>query len=130
MVEEKNWADISEFQTYLFNNGDNYKSYEMLGTRRLDIDGKKQWRFSVWAPNAKAVSVAGEFNDWTGEGKNLQQIGTTGIWYGVFEDIKDGTLYKYSITAPDGNVYLRADPYALEAELRPGTASGVREQKK
>ena len=50
MVEEKNWADISEFQTYLFNNGDNYKSYEMLGTRRLDIDGKKQWRFSVWAP--------------------------------------------------------------------------------
>lgn len=130
MVEEKNWADISEFQTYLFNNGDNYKSYEMLGTRRLDIDGKKQWRFSVWAPNAKAVSVAGEFNDWTGEGKNLQQIGTTGIWYGVFEDIKDGTLYKYSITAPDGNVYLRADPYALEAELRPGTASVVREQKK
>ena len=130
MVEEKTWADISEFQTYLFNNGDNYKSYEMLGTRRLDIDGKKQWRFSVWAPNAKAVSVAGEFNDWTGEGKNLQQIGTTGIWYGVFEDIKDGTLYKYSITAPDGNVYLRADPYALEAELRPGTASVVREQKK
>lgn len=130
MVEEKTWADISEFQTYLFNNGENYKSYEMLGSRMLDTDGKKQWRFSVWAPNAKAVSVAGEFNGWTGEGKSLQQIGTTGIWYGVFDDIKEGMTYKYSITAPDGNVYLRADPYALEAELRPGTASVVRKQKK
>ena len=49
--------------------------------------------------------------------------GATGIWCGFFDDIKSGDLYKYSITAPDGTVYLRSDPYAVYCELRPGTAS-------
>ncbi|MDY3031623.1 MAG: 1,4-alpha-glucan branching protein GlgB [Clostridia bacterium] len=129
MVDEKTWADISSFQTYLFNNGDNFKSYEMLGVRQVEIDGKKYRRFSVWAPNALAVSVAGEFNNWTGEGRELEKAGTTGIWYGVFDDIKEGELYKYAVTAPDGKVYMRSDPYARQCELRPGTASVVKDIK-
>lgn len=123
MVEEKNWAGISSFQTYLFNTGDNFKSYEMLGSHKIDVDGKKVWRFAVWAPNAKSVKVAGDFNDWTGEGKDLAMIETTGIWYGVFDDLKDGTFYKYAVEAQDGEIYLRADPYAVRDEMRPGNAS-------
>ena len=55
MTEEKTWANISRFQTYLFNSGDNFKSYEMLGSHKVKIDGVDGWRFAVWAP--KAVSV-------------------------------------------------------------------------
>ncbi len=126
MVDEKSFADISSFQTYLFNTGDNFKAYEMLGSERIDIDGKKCWRFSVWAPNALAVRVAGEKNGWTGEGRELQKIGTTGIWYGVFDDVEEGEMYKYSIDAQDGETYLRSDPYARQCEMRPGTASVTR----
>ncbi len=129
MVDEQTWADISSFQTYLFNTGENFQAYEMLGVSRVEIENKKYWRFSVWAPNALSVCVAGDFNDWTGNGKELQKIGTTGVWYGVFDDIKEGALYKYAITAPDGRVYMRSDPYARMCELRPGTASVVRKEK-
>ena len=127
MANENNWANISDFQTYLFNSGDNYKSYEMLGSHKVNVDGKKGWRFAVWAPNAKSVRVVGDFNGWNGFDKMLQPIGMTGIWYGFFTDIKEGELYKYAIEAKDGNTYYRADPYAFEAELRPGTASRTKE---
>ena len=129
MVDEQTWADISSFQTYLFNTGENFQAYEMLGVSRVEIENKEYWRFSVWAPNALSVCVAGDFNDWTGTGKELQKIGTTGVWYGVFDDIKEGALYKYAITAPDGQVCMRSDPYARMCELRPGTASVVRKEK-
>ncbi|MDD6482991.1 MAG: 1,4-alpha-glucan branching protein GlgB [Clostridiales bacterium] len=130
MANEQNWAGISEFQAYLFNMGDNFKSYEMLGVHKLEEQGKKGWRFSVWAPNAKAVRVVGEFNGWSGHDKKLEPIGSTGIWYGFFTDIKEGWLYKYAIDGADGKEYIKTDPYAVECELRPGTASVVRENKK
>ena len=129
MVDDKTCAGISSFQTYLFNNGENFKSYEMLGVHRIEIDGKKYLRFAVWAPNAEAVSVAGEFNSWNGSGKELKKIGDTGIWYGVFDDIETGSLYKYMIKSQDGETYMRADPYARRCELRPGTASVVPKEK-
>lgn len=127
MAEEQNRAEISEFQTYLFNSGDNFKSYEMLGSHRVSVEGEKGWRFAVWAPNAAKVHLAGDFNGWDGHDKPLSLIGSTGIWYGFFTDIREGMLYKYAITAKDGEVYYKADPYAFEAELRPGTASVVKE---
>ena len=64
MANERTYAQISDFQTYLFNSGDNYRSYEIFGTHRLTIDGKKGWRFAVWAPNALSVCVSGDFNNW------------------------------------------------------------------
>lgn len=114
---------ISEFQTYLFNSGDNFQAYEFLGCHRVTVDGIPGFRFAVWAPNAKSVKIACESNNWTGIGKELEPYGETGVWCGFFEDIKHGDLYKYAITAPDGEVYLRADPYAVNCEMRPGTAS-------
>ena len=121
--EEKQWAGINEFQLYLYNEGTNFQSYEMLGPHRI----KKGWRFAVWAPNAEAVSLAGDFNDWTGSGMPLEKIGTTGVWYGVFENIKEGILYKYAVTDREGKTVLKSDPVAFANELRPNTASVVRD---
>ncbi len=123
MTEEKTWANISRFQTYLFNSGDNFKSYEMLGSHKVKIDGVDGWRFAVWAPKAVSVRVVGDFNDWNGYDKILERIETSGVWYGFFTDIEEGMLYKYAIEAENGETYYKADPYAVKSELRPGTAS-------
>lgn len=123
MTEEKTWANISRFQTYLFNSGDNFKSYEMLGSHKVKIDGVDGWRFAVWAPKAVSVRVVGDFNDWNGYDKMLERIETSGVWYGFFTDIEEGMLYKYAIEAKNGETYYKADPYAVKSELRPGTAS-------
>ncbi len=114
---------LGEFPVYLFNEGTNYKAYEILGVHRYN----KGWRFAVWAPNARDVSVACERNGWTGQGMSLDMAGTTGIWYGYFENISEGELYKYAVTTAEGEVRLKADPFCFEAELRPGTASIVRD---
>ena len=127
MADEANWAGISDFQTYLFNSGDNYKAYRMLGPHKIKKGKTVNWRFAVWAPNAKSVRVVGEFDGWTGNDHYLEPIETTGIWYGEFSDILEGSLYKYAIESKDGKIYDKADPYAVEAELRPGTASVVRD---
>ena len=123
MTEEKTWANISRFQTYLFNSGDNFKSYEMLGSHKVKIDGVDGWRFAVWAPKAVNVRVVGDFNGWNGYDRMLERIETSGVWYGFFTDIEEGMLYKYAIEAEDGETYYKADPYAVKSELRPGTAS-------
>jgi len=120
--KKTDWSGISEMQLYLFNEGTNFKSYNMLGAHKL----KSGWRFSVWAPNADFVALAGDFNNWTGEGYSLKRLGTTGVWYGVFDDIKDNTLYKYAITK-DSKTVLKADPFAFYSEQRPKTASITRD---
>lgn len=120
--DEKQWAGISEFQLYLYNEGTNFQSYTLLGAHKI----KTGWRFAVWAPNAKAVALAGDFNSWTGDGYPLSKMGTTGVWYGCFDDITEGMLYKYAITDTGGKTVLKADPFAFYSELRPNTASVVR----
>ena len=126
-MQENNCAGISEFQTYLFNSGDNFKTYEMLGPHQVKNGKGKAWRFAVWAPKAARVSLSGDFNGWSSSDSQLSPIGSTGIWYGVFDNIREGDLYKYAIEGQDGEIYFKADPYAFEAELRPGTASRVKD---
>lgn len=120
MKKDNSWAGIDEFQLYLYNEGTNFKAYEMLGPHRID----NGWRFAVWAPNADKVFLAGDFNNWTGEGKELTKIETTGVWYGVFDDVSEGMIYKYAIEK-DGQTILKADPVAFSCELRPNTASVI-----
>ena len=117
------WSGISEFQLYLFNEGTNFRSYEMLGAHKVE----NGWRFAVWAPNADRVCLAGDFNGWNNFNKPLEKIGSTGVWYGVFDDIKEGDLYKYAIFDKNRNVVLKSDPFAFYSELRPDTASIVRD---
>lgn len=114
---------MSEFPLYLFNEGTNYKAYETLGVHRYN----NGWRFAVWAPNATHVSVACDKNLWTGDGMELEKLGKTGVWYGWFENFKEGDIYKYAITEKKGKTVLKADPFAFEAEVRPNTASVVRD---
>ncbi len=118
-------SDLSDFQVYLFNTGNNYQSYRLFGSHKTLSGGKAMWRFTVWAPNALKVSVIGDFNGWSEIGYELQKVDDTGIWSGQFGDVLENQLYKYRILAKDGNVYDRADPYAVKSELRPGTASVV-----
>lgn len=114
---------LGEFPVYLFNEGTNYKAYEVLGVHKY----KNGYRFAVWAPNAKKVSVACGYNDWTGENMQLMRAGTSGVWYGWFDCFEEGDIYKYAVEAKDGRVTLKADPFAFECELRPNTASVVRD---
>ncbi len=121
------YPGISDFQMYLFNKGENFQSYKMLGVHKVEINESYGYRFAVWAPNAKSVSVIGSFNNWSGDGYGLEKIGTSGVWCGFFCGINEGDLYKYHIEGCDGIFYDKADPYAVASELRPGTASVVLE---
>ena len=119
--------NISDFQVYLFNTGSNFQSYKIFGSHKITDGGTVKWRFAVWAPNALSIQLIGEFNNWDGTGFELNKIDDSGIWCGIFDVPEINQLYKYRITAQNGDVYDRADPYAVKSELRPGTASVVYE---
>jgi len=111
-------------QAYLFNNGTNVQSHRMLGAFPAQSpEGDKGYRFAVWAPHARSVSVVGDFNFWNDSANPLRAYGATGIWTGFVPDAREWERYKYSIEAADGRRLLKADPFARHAETRPGTAS-------
>jgi 1,4-alpha-glucan branching enzyme len=116
---------LSDFDLYLFGEGNHYSIYYKLGAHPAEIDGLAGTRFAVWAPNAERVSVVGPFNLWDGRKHALQTRGGSGIWELFVPDIGAGTLYKYEIRTRAGTTVLKSDPYGFEMELRPGTASIV-----
>ena len=77
----------------------------------------------MWAPNARAVSVIGDFNDWTHPGEALRPVGSSGVWDGFVPGIGEGTRYKYRVEGAYGSVVEKADPLAFAAEVAPNTAS-------
>lgn len=125
-MSEPSWfSKVSETDIYLFHEGTLYQSYRTFGAHLTEEDGQKGVRFTVWAPHARQVSIAADWNGWKGDNDVLFNIPDSGIWTRFFPDVPDGTFYKYVITGPDGNVKLKADPYAFHAEMRPKTASIV-----
>ena len=108
---------------YLFNAGDNTRLWHGLGGRLDSIEGESGARFTVWAPNAAAVSVIGEFNDWTHPGHWLTPIGSSGVWGGFIPGLTEGTRYKFRIESSYGRITEKADPMAFFAEVAPATAS-------
>ena len=116
---------ISKDDEYLFAQGTHYDIYKKLGAHFSNENGKDGVFFAVWAPNAANVHVIGSFNNWNEESHPLRKAGEGGIYTGFYPDIKEGELYKYLLTTPDGNKLYKADPYACTAELRPGTASRI-----
>lgn len=112
---------------YLFHEGTNYRSYMMLGAHIAAEEGKKGVRFTVWAPHATYVGLAGNHNGWDGtqEADSLIKIPDSGFWSRFFPGIEPGTFYKYRIISAGGESFLKADPYAFKAEVRPATASVV-----
>lgn len=111
-------------QAYLFNNGTNYQSYKLLGSRpETDASGEAGFFFAVWAPHATQVSVVGDFNGWDPESDVMTPRGTTGIWQTFVPGAQEFQRYKYVLRTPSGETLLKADPYARHCETRPGTAS-------
>lgn len=114
---------MNQNAAYLFNQGENVRAYDLLGSFPLstsDVDG---WEFRVWAPNARHVTVVGDFTDWIPNQVHLQPYGTTGIWVGEAQHAREAQCYKYAIEDASGNLHYKADPYARRQETRPGTAS-------
>ena len=116
---------ITEKETRKFNAGICYDIYEKLGAHPMTVDGVEGVLFAVWAPNAMRVSVVGDFNLWDGRRLPMRRLWDSGIFELFVPGIKAGDLYKYEIKAKGGLTFLKADPYANAAELRPNTASIV-----
>ncbi|MED5018074.1 1,4-alpha-glucan branching protein GlgB [Paenibacillus chibensis] len=110
---------------YLFHEGTSYHSYRILGAHPAVEDGLEGVRFTVWAPHARQVGLASDFNGWNGDDDSLHKIPDSGIWTRFFPGIRAGTFYKYDIKGQGGERLLKADPYAFSAEVRPATASVV-----
>lgn len=115
----------TDFELYLFHEGTLYESYTLFGAHAMEYEGKKGVRFAVWAPNAQAVAVAGDFNGWDGSKHQMKRLKDSGIWVLFIPDLAPGELYKYEITGPSGNTFFKADPYAFYSEVRPKTASVI-----
>ena len=108
---------------YLFHQGENSHAYELFGSHREVQDGKSGAVFRVWAPNAKTVSVVGDFDHWDRALHPMNKISDGGIWELFIPGIKQYDNYKYSVESPDGLIKLKADPYGYHMELRPNTAT-------
>jgi 1,4-alpha-glucan branching enzyme len=109
---------------FLIAEGTHLRLFDKLGAHLIEHEGASGVHFAVWAPNARFVSVVGDFNDWNHRRHLMRKRMDIGVWEIFVPDIAEGRAYKFRIVSPDGNVLpLKADPYAFAAELRPATAS-------
>ena len=116
---------ITEYDQYLFGQGTHYDLYEKLGAHVDTRDGQEGISFAVWAPNARAVSLVGNFNDWDSRANPMERIEPMGIYQTFVPGMKTGEVYKYCVRPQKGEPVLKADPFGVQAELRPNNASVV-----
>ena len=117
---------LGDLDMHLLSEGTHLKLYERLGAQLLEIDGVKGASFAIWAPNARRVSVVGEFNDWDGRRHPMRKRIEAGVWELFLPGLRGGELYKFEIKAADGKLLpLKADPIAFQSERPPHTASIV-----
>jgi 1,4-alpha-glucan branching enzyme len=117
---------LTEQDLYLFNEGRNYRTYEKLGAHLTSQNGEPGTSFSVWAPNAKAVSLIGSFNGWDPRSHPLRARESSGIWEGFIPGVTKGSIYKFHIVSNHhGHVVDKADPFGILHEKPPRTASVV-----
>ena len=115
---------LSDFDKYLISEGTHERSYEKLGAHLVSFKGQSGIVFAVWAPNARQVSIIGEFNGWNGQLHSMHSS-DSGIWTLFIPDLKEYTVYKYLITTQSGEQFDKSDPYGFAMELRPNTGSVV-----
>ena len=116
---------LSEEDRYLFNHGTHYDIFDKLGSHLTTIDGVNGVIFRVWAPNARRVSVIGDFNAWDGRVHQMRILDKSGIWELFLPDLTQGEAYKFEIRAQDMSILEKSDPFQFFGELRPKTASVV-----
>jgi 1,4-alpha-glucan branching enzyme len=117
---------LGELDAWLFAQGNHRELYRVLGAHLAEVDGVTGTRFSVWAPNARRVSVVGDWNRWDGRVNPMRLRREVGVWEIFLPGVGEGARYKYELLGPHGELLpLRADPFALRTELRPANASVV-----
>ena len=114
---------MTDYEAYLFGEGHWLRAWEKMGARPAVRDGAAGYSFVVWAPNARAVSVIGSFNDWDARRHQMQGLGVSGIWEIFIPGVREGELYKFEIVPMSGPPLVKTDPFGLWAELPPRTAS-------
>jgi len=113
---------FTDYDFHLFSEGNHLEIYKKLGARKRNVEGVEGYNFSVWAPNARGVSVMGDFNGWDGRIHQMRCTGSSGIWEIFIPEIADKNLYKFEIRK--GNLLLvKSDPLGNYFEKRPGNAS-------
>jgi len=120
-------STLSDLDIYLFKQGSHTRLYEKLGAHMMEHKGKQGVHFAVWAPNAKSVSVRGDFNNYNADLHALQlRDDGSGIWEGFIEDIEEGLTYKYHIVSKNHDiVHDKSDPFAFYSEKPPKSASCI-----
>lgn len=117
---------FSDFDIYLFKEGSHSKLYNHLGAHKMQREGQSGIYFAIWAPNAKSITVRGDFNDYATDTHYLKQReDESGIWEGFISNVDEGVTYKYHIISSSGEGSDKADPYAFYAEEAPNSASKV-----
>ena len=124
-TKKKKPYEIGELDQYLFGQGTHYDLYKKMGSHLVTDGRKKGAYFAVWAPNAKAVSVVGDFNNWDKDKNPMVREEPLGIYTCFIQGIEEDMIYKYCIETKTGDFLYKADPFANYAEVRPGTASKV-----
>ena len=114
---------FTEVDQYLFGEGTNYDIYKKLGAHPMTVRKKDGFYFAVWAPNARRVSVVGDFNNWDITANPMEKVGNIGVYETFIPGLEEGELYKYFIEGAHGELLYKADPYGNASELRPGNAS-------
>jgi len=115
---------MTEIDFHLFGEGNHHRLYEKLGAHLTEVNGVKGVYFAVWAPNARNVSLLGDFNSWDGRQHQMARRGN-GVWELFIPGLRAGEGYKYEIKNNDGHIYEKSDPYGFQQEVRPKTASIV-----
>jgi len=119
---------IGELDLYLLSEGRHIHAFQILGAHVMKQDGIAGTRFAVWAPNAAGICVVGDFNHWNDVQHPMRSRGSSGIWELFIPGVADGTAYKYAIRDNSGHMLpLKADPFGFGAEMRPKSASVVRD---
>ncbi len=116
---------ISDYDLYLFGEGNHTRIYDRLGAHVMKVGDSAGVHFGIWAPNATRVSVVGDFNAWDGRTHVMRRLGASGVWEIFVPAAAAGHRYKFELRAPHGELLLKADPYGLAFEVPPLSASIV-----
>ena len=122
------WPTLGDVDLHLFGEGRHRRLWEVLGAHHRIHDGTAGVSFAVWAPNARAVRVVGDWNFWDGRVHQMRSLGSSGVWELFVPGVVPGERYKFEVVTSEGRIVLKTDPLAFSMENPPATASVVVEE--